>query len=94
MGMFDFATKLILRSRTRRCGPVQYLGIEPRAKQAATLEGALATNRDRTGDLQIFSLTLSQLSYAGRPSCSNSKDAGRSGIRTLDLFHPKEESCL
>ena len=33
-----------------------------------------ATNRDRTSDLKIFSLTLSQLSYSGYFSCRSFQD--------------------
>ena len=43
-----------------------------------------AQTRTRTGDIQIFSLTLSQLSYLG---CS-----GPDAIRTHDLRHVKATS--
>ena len=46
-----------------------------------------AETRDRTGDLQIFSLTLSQLSYRGeltliKISQNNPKDGVRKNIKT------------
>ena len=40
-----------------------YTAIDTYEKMAKRLR---AEDRDRTGDLQIFSLTLSQLSYLGR----------------------------
>ena len=39
--------------------------------RAHATDNNLAETRDRTGDLQIFSLTLSQLSYLGRDADSN-----------------------
>ncbi len=44
-----------------------------------------AQTRTRTGDIQIFSLTLSQLSYLGI-------DGGPDAIRTHDLRHVKATS--
>ena len=43
-----------------------------------------AQTRTRTGDIQIFSLTLSQLSYLG--------ESGPDAIRTHDLRHVKATS--
>ncbi len=43
-----------------------------------------AQTRTRTGDIQIFSLTLSQLSYLG--------SSGPDAIRTHDLRHVKATS--
>ena len=42
---------------------MQSLAVEPR--RLVTGHKRFAETRDRTGDLQIFSLTLSQLSYRG-----------------------------
>jgi hypothetical protein len=42
----------------------ELIGKEFGATSPSTLN-IIATNRDRTSDLQIFSLTLSQLSYRG-----------------------------
>ena len=46
--------------------------------------GKYAQTRTRTGDIQIFSLTLSQLSYLGK--------SGPDAIRTHDLRHVKATS--
>ena len=43
-----------------------------------------AETRDRTGDLQIFSLTLSQLSYRGSWRCGNREtDDGDAQLRCI-----------
>ena len=48
-------------------------GEPPRSEEAAIGAKRNAETRDRTGDLQIFSLTLSQLSYRGLPDVENLK---------------------
>ena len=52
------------RHKTRFCGAVR-ARLQPVFHPVNQVEQDAAT-RDRTGDLQIFSLTLSQLSYLGR----------------------------
>ena len=56
--MFDFATKLMLPRNARAA-------TSGNRTRGQTNRPWIATNADRTRDLQIFSLTLSQLSYAG-----------------------------
>jgi hypothetical protein len=60
VAQIQISQKWVLLDRRKN----ELIGKEFGATSPSTLK-IIATNRDRTSDLQIFSLTLSQLSYRG-----------------------------
>ena len=80
-------------ARIRTSSPLPPLG---------TGKGISAETRDRTGDLQIFSLTLSQLSYRGlvlearQPCQQRQRIHGASRGEQLPIFHlvSKRSPCI
>ena len=59
---------------------------------ASTLWKIIAVTRDRTRDLQIFSLTLSQLSYCGAHVGTGKDAAYRTGSEIC--FKDRETPCI
>ena len=75
--------------------------IEHSCNSSASVSGPLENSaeiRDRTGDLQIFSLTLSQLSYRGlckeRPSQAfKASELSSRGLRVKQQRHARPSHC-